>query len=401
MIEQYDFDQVIDRRDTSAMKYTELQEAFGRTDLLPLWIADMDFAACPAITQALVERLQDYPVYGYTDVLPDYWESVIDWQRERNGFEFTRDEVCFIGGIVNGFGLVLNYFTQLGDKVIIQEPVYHPFRYLIEGNGREVVNNALVRTNDGFYRMDLEDLEHIMAEQHPRLMVLCNPHNPIGIAWNASVLRQVASLARKYGVVVFSDEIHGDLMLNGHHHTPFLTVSDDAAAVGLVMGAPSKTFNIAGIVSSWCVMKNRELGSEGKPQVFFRWLGINEQNTPNFLSMVATRAAYRHGGEWLKQCLSYIEANIDYVMQYCHKHMPRIVPIRPQASFLVWLDCTGLGLAHDELIDMMVNKAHLALNDGATFGEQGAGFLRLNVATPRCLLNDALSRLAKAVDTLS
>jgi len=397
MERHYDFDTVIDRRASSAMKYTLLQESFGRDDLLPLWIADMDFVGCPEVTNALVERLQRYPIYGYTDVLPDYWESIMDWQRERNGFEFTRDQVCYIGGIVNGFGLALNYFTAPGDKVVIQEPVYHPFRYLIEGNARVVVNNGLVRTADNFYGMDLEDLERIFRDEKPRMMVLCNPHNPVGIAWSADVLRQVASLARKYNVVVFSDEIHGDLMLDGRHHTPFLTVSDDAAAVGLVMGAPSKTFNIAGIVSSWCVMKNLELGSEGKPQIFFRWLGINEQNTPNFLSMTATTAAYRHGGEWLKQCLHYIEDNIDWVEQYCREHLPGIVPIRPQASFLVWLDCSGLGLTHEQLMDLFVNKAGLALNDGATFGEAGTGFMRLNVATPRAVLTDALQRLHNAL----
>jgi len=397
---QYDFDTVVNRRDTSAMKYTLLQESFGSSDLLPLWIADMDFPCCPDITQALVNRLQQCPVYGYTDVMPDYWESVIDWQRERNGFEFTRDQVCYIGGIVNGFGLALNYFTAPGDKVVIQEPVYHPFRYLIEGNGRVVANNALQRTPDGFYRMDLEGLERIFEQERPRMMVLCNPHNPVGIAWSPDVLRQVAALARRFGVVVFSDEIHGDLMLYGHRHTPFLTVSDDAAAVGLVMGAPSKTFNIAGIVSSWCVMKNLDLGSEGKPQKFFRWLGINEQNTPNFLSMTATTAAYRHGGEWLKQCLQYIEANIDHVASYCREHLSGITAIKPQASFLVWLDCTALHLTHDQLMDLMVNKAKLALNDGATFGEAGNGFLRLNVATPRSVLDEALHRLEAAVKQL-
>ena len=395
MEKRYDFDRVIDRRGTGSVMYDMRQTMFGRDDVLPLWVADMGFAVCPEITKALSERVTEHPIYGYSVPLEGYWQSIIDWQRERNGLEFTQDEACFIGGIVNGFGLALNHFTRPGDKVIIQEPVYHPFRMLITGNNRMVVNNALKRTSDGFYEMDLEGLERIMQQEHPRMMVLCNPHNPIGIAWPADVQRQVAALARKYDVVVFSDEIHGDLVLNGHRHTSFLTVSDDAREVGVVMGAPSKTFNIAGIVSSWCVIKNPNLR---KP--FFNWLTTNSQSAPNFLSMTATRAAYLHGSEWLAQCLDYIEGNIELVVDYCREHIPGITAIKPQASFLVWLDCTKLGLEHDALIDLFVNKARLGLNDGAMFGKGGSGFMRLNVAVPRSVLQQGMEQLAAAVAAL-
>ena len=396
MEQKYDFDSVIDRRGSGSVMVDMCQDMFGRTDITPLWVADMGFAACPAITEALVQRVQGHPIYGYSVPLEDYWQSIIDWQRERNGLEFTQEEACYIGGIVNGFGLALNYFTKPGDRIIIQEPVYHPFRMLITGNNRLVVNNALKRTADGFYEMDLEGLERIMEQEQPRMMVLCNPHNPIGIAWSADVQRQVAALARKHGIVVFSDEIHGDLTLRGQRHTSFLTVSDDAREVGLVMGAPSKTFNIAGIVSSWCVVKNPALR---KP--FFNWLATNSQSAPNFLSMTATRAAYRHGGPWLAQCLDYIEEGIDLVVNYCRDHIPGITAIKPQASFLVWLDCTGLGLDHDALIDLFVNKARLGLNDGAMFGKAGSGFMRLNVAVPHSILRTAMQQLADAVTQLS
>ena len=359
---KYDFDRVIDRRGTGSVMYDRCKEMFGRDDVLPLWVADMGFAACPDITQALAERITGHPIYGYSVPLEGYWQSIIDWQRERNGLEFTEEEACFIGGIVNGFGLALNHFTRPGDKVVIQEPVYHPFRMLITGNNRMVVNNALRRTSTGFYEMDLEDLERIFKTEHPRMMVLCNPHNPIGIAWPADVQRQMAALARKYDVVVFSDEIHGDLVLSGHRHTSFLTVSDDDLR---------------------------------KP--FFHHLEANEQCSPNFLSMTATRAAYRHGGEWLRQCLEYIEGNIDAVVDYCREHIPGITAIKPQASFLVWLDCTGLGLEHDALIDLFVNKAHIGLNDGAMFGKAGSGFMRLNVAVPRSVLMQGMEQLAAAV----
>ncbi len=395
MSKKYDFDQLIDRRGSGSVMYDMCQEMFGRDDVLPLWVADMGFAACPKITQALAERIIEHPIYGYSVPLEGYWQSIIDWQHERNGLEFTTDEVCFIGGIVHGFALAINHFTRLGDKVVIQEPVYHPFRNVITGNNRLVVNNGLKRTSEGFYEMDLDGLERIFNSERPRMMVLCNPHNPIGIAWGADVQRQVAALARRYDVIVFSDEIHGDLILKGQRHTSFLTVSDDARAVGVVMGAPSKTFNIAGIVSSWCVIKNPDLR-----RPFFNWLATNDECSPNFLAMTATRAAYRHGGEWLAQCLDYIEGNIDMVVDYCRDHIPGVKAIKPQASFLVWLDCTGLGLTHDELIDLFVNKARIGLNDGAMFGHSGSGFMRLNVAVPRSILQQGMQQLAQAVASL-
>ncbi|MBP3739241.1 MAG: pyridoxal phosphate-dependent aminotransferase [Muribaculaceae bacterium] len=391
-MEHYDFSKVVDRRGTSTYKYGALEQVFGRDDVLPLWVADMDFEVCPAITQAIARRICDHPVYGYTMPPESFWQAIIDWQRERNNFCFTRDDVCFVGGIVYGFALVVNHFTRPGDKVVIQQPVYHPFNNILQAGGRQVVNNALRRTPDGFYRMDLEDLERIFAQQHPRLMVVCNPHNPIGIAWDADTLREVARLARQYGVLLFSDEIHGDLMLFGHRHTPLATVSDDAAAMTITMGAPSKTFNIAGLKSSWCVVLNPELR-----QPFFQWMEQNELSSPHLVALVATEAAYRHGHEWLDQCLCYIEGNITMVENYCSEHIPGVRAIRPQASFLQWLDCTALGLSHDQLIDLFVDKAQLALNDGAMFGPAGSGFMRLNVGTARPILEQAMSRLAQAL----
>lgn len=395
MKQNYDFDTVIDRSGTHAVKTDKITEVFGRGDLLPMWVADMDFAVCPAITQALAGRLTSHPIYGYTEPIVSYWQSVIDWQRKRNGFELAADELCYIPGIVTGFGLVLNFFTRPGDKVVIQEPVYHPFRRLTEGNGCSIVNNALVESGSGYYEMDLEDLERIFITEKPRLMVVCNPHNPIGISWPADVLRKVASLARKHGVIVFSDEIHGDLMMYGNSHTPFATVSEDAAAVALTFGAPSKTFNIAGIVSSWCAIKNPELR-----EPFFAWLETNELSSPNFLAMTATEAAYTHGEQWLDQCIAYIEGNIDYVARYCEEHIPGVKAIKPQASYLVWLDCRGLGLSHEQVIDLFVNRARLALNEGSMFGEAGRCFMRFNVATPRSVVETAMKRLKEAVSDL-
>jgi len=389
---KYNFDLCIDRHGTQCKKIEVLKQDYGRDDLLPLWIADMDFAVCPEITQALVRRLADHPIYGYTCTYDAYWQSIIDWQRRRNGFDFTRDEVTFVAGIVTGLGLAVNFFTRPGDKIVIQQPVYHPFKDVITGNGRVMVDNPLLPDQAGLYRMDLDGLERIFEHEHPRMLVLCNPHNPAGIAWPVDVLRQVARLAHKHGVIIFSDEIFGDLMLYGYKHTPMATVSDEAAAVTVTCGAPSKTFNIAGLKSSWCVVKNPELR-----QPFFRWIETNELCNANMTSIIATEAAYRHGEQWLDECLHYIEGNIDLIVQYCHQHLPGIVAVKPQAGFLLWLDCTGLGLEHEQVVDLFVNRARLALNEGSMFGPAGRCHMRLNVGTPRAVIQQALQRLHAAL----
>lgn len=389
---KYNFDLCIDRHGTQCKKIEVLKQDYGRDDLLPLWIADMDFAVCPEITQTLVRRLADHPIYGYTCTYDAYWQSIIDWQRRRNGFDFTRDEVTFVAGIVTGLGLAVNFFTRPGDKIVIQQPVYHPFKDVIAGNGRMMVDNPLLPDQAGLYRMDLEGLERIFEHEHPRMLVLCNPHNPAGIAWPADVLRQVARLAHKHGIIIFSDEIFGDLMLYGHKHTPMATVSDEAAAVTVTCGAPSKTFNIAGLKSSWCVVKNPELR-----QPFFRWIETNELCNANMTSIIATEAAYRHGEQWLDECLRYIEGNIDLIVQYCRQHLPGIVAVKPQAGFLLWLDCTGLGLEHEQVVDLFVNRARLALNEGSMFGPAGRCHMRLNVGTPRAVIQQALQRLHAAL----
>jgi len=392
---KYDFEKCIDRHGTQCKKIEVLKQEYGRDDLLPLWIADMDFAVCPEITEALVRRLADHPVYGYTCLYDGYWQSIIDWQRERNGFEFSREEVTFVAGIVTGFGLAVNYFTRPGDKIVIQEPVYYPFKDVINGNGRVTVNNALLHDDDSYYRMDLEGLEHIFEQEHPKMMVVCNPHNPVGISWSPQVLREVARLARKHGVIVFSDEIFGDLMLYGNKHTAMATVSDDAAAVTVTCGAPSKTFNIAGLKSSWCVVKNPELR-----EPFFKWVEINELCNANFPAIIATEAAYRHGAQWLEECLHYIEGNVDLVERYCRERIPGVVAVKPQAGFLVWLDCTGLGLSHEDVVTLFREKALLGVNEGSMFGEAGRCHVRINMGSPRSVIEQAMRSLEAAVKSL-
>jgi cystathionine beta-lyase len=388
---QYNFDNIIDRHGTSAVKIDRLDAVFGRHDLTPLWIADLDFAVCPEITAALSRRLA-HPVLGYSEASESYWQAIIDWNLRRHGFSIARNELAFVPGVVKGIALAVNFFTREGDGVVIQPPVYTPFRTVVEGNNRKVIENPLIFDGES-YSMDLDGLRSVVAEHKPKMMVLCNPHNPIGIQWDADTLAELAAIAREAGMVVVSDEIHGDLMLGGRRHIPFLSAGPDAVAVGIMLGAPSKTFNIPGLVSSWMVVKNPEMRER-----YYKWLEVNEFSAPVMISTIGAEAAYNNGEEWLD--LAYVEGNIDFVIDFAARRIPGLKVIRPQASFLLWLDFRGLHLCHREVMDMLLDKAHLALNDGTMFGAQGDGFARLNAGTPRAVLAHALESLETAVCTV-
>ncbi|MCM1504797.1 MAG: pyridoxal phosphate-dependent aminotransferase [Muribaculum sp.] len=386
---KYNFDCIIDRHGSGAIKVDALDEFFGRHDLLPLWIADMDFAVAPDICNALIERMK-HPIYGYATVPTSYWQSIMSWLERRHGWRIRREALTYVPGVVKAIGYAINHFTAPGESILIQTPVYHPFQRLILGNNRIVVKNPLIfDEKNRTYRMDFDDLEAKMRDAHPRMMILCNPHNPAGLQWDAETLRRVAALAKKYRVVVVSDEIHGDLMLRGERHIPFATVSEEAAEVAVTFGAPSKTFNIAGLVSSWCVVTNPDLR---KP--FFDWLEVNEFSSPTFVATLGTETAYNYGEEWLNEALEYIAGTFDMVENFLAEKLPAIRMIKSNASFLAWLDCRDLGMTHQELIELFVDKAHLALNDGAMFGTEGEKFMRLNLGSPRSVIQTALQTLA-------
>lgn len=389
-MKKYDFDRIIDRRGSGALRYDVLKERYGRDDLLPLWVADMDFETPDFIVEALQRRL-DHRVFGYTTEPADYWQTVAAWVRDRHGWEVQTGWLTYIPGIVKGIGMVLNLFTRPGDKIIIQPPVYHPFRLVPEGNGRELVFNPLIENSDGTYSMDFENLEQV-ADDRCRILILSNPHNPAGIVWDRETLVRLADFCHSRGIIVISDEIHCDMALSGHRHIPFASVSDAAARCSITFQSPSKTFNIAGIVSSYAIVPDDQLRSR-----FFGWLAANEFNEPTIFAPIATVAAFSKGEEWRRQMLEYVEGNVDFVEKFCAENMPAIRPLRPQASFLVWLDCRGLGLDHDGLIDLFVNRARLALNDGEMFGHGGEGFMRLNVGTPRSVLKTALECIQLAI----
>ncbi len=388
---QYDFSTIIERRGSGDLMHEALKPRWGRDDLHPMWVADMDFAVCPAITDAMRRRLE-HPIFGYTIKPKDYFPAIHDWELSHHQWDVKREWLSFIPGIVKGIGLVTNIFLKEDEKVIVMPPVYHPFFLTPRANHREVVWNPLKRLDDGSYTIDFDHLAQV-CDDKCRLLILCNPHNPAGICWDRETLSRLADFCAAHHLLVISDEIHCDLALFGHKHIPFASVSDTAANISITFQAPSKTFNIAGIVSSFAIVPNPEIRDK-----FYKWLKANELNEAHIFAHIATVAAYREGDEWRKQLIAYLEDNVKFVEDYCREHIPGVRPVRPQASFLVWLDCRELGLDHEQLLDLFVDKAHLALNDGEMFGPGGEGFMRMNIGSPRAYVEQGLRQLAEAVN---
>lgn len=386
MTKKYNFDEIISREGSGDYKNGALLRLFGRTDLIPMWVADMDWATPPFIVDALKKRME-HPIFGYTLTPRNMWTVVRKWIREHHQWDVPEEWMTYIPGIVKGIGMAINVFLKEDEKVIIQPPVYHPFRLTPEGNRREVVFNPLKELPNGSYAMDFDNLDQVCDEKC-KMLILSNPHNPAGIVWDIETLQTLAHFCASRGILVISDEIHCDMVLTGHKHLPFAAVSEEAAQCSITFGAPSKTFNIAGIVSSYAIVPNDELRRK-----FYEWLEANELNEPTIFSPIATIAAFEQGEEWRKEMLQYVEGNIKLVVDYCAQHLTKIKPIMPDASFLVWLDCREMGLGHEALIDFFVNKARLALNDGEMFGPGGEGHMRMNVAAPRCVILKALEQL--------
>lgn len=389
-MKHYNFDEIIDRKGTSCVKYDGLKNAYqGKENLTPLWVADMDFATPDFIVEALKKRCE-HPVFGYTFDDDEYYESIQTWLDYKYHWKTEREWISYIPGIVKGIGLAVQCFTQPGDKVIIQPPVYHPFRLVPTRMGREVVYNPL-KLEDGIYKMDFEQLESLI-DKDCKMLILSNPHNPGGVVWEKEALVKLAQICSAHGILVISDEIHAEMTYPQFRHHPFATVSEEAAACSVTFMAPSKTFNIAGIVSSYALVPDSRIREK-----FYSFLEAGELNAGTIFAFTATKAAYTYGAEWLQQMRSYVIENVNFVDEYLKKNIPQIKVYRPQASFLVWLDCRELKLTQPELVQLFEDKAGLALNDGTMFGKEGEGFMRLNIGCPRSILNQALESLKKAI----
>ena len=388
---KYDFDQVVDRSKNRSAKYDERKKKFDREDVIPLWVADMDFKTAQPVIDAVKARAEE-GIWGYTSRPDSYFEAVCSWQKRRNGWEIDRSMLSFSVGVVPSLSSMVFVFTEPGDKVLIQTPVYSEFYDVTESWGREVIENPMVE-KDGVWSVDFEDFEKKAKEA--RMFFLCSPHNPLGIVWTREELTRMCEICIANDVLIVSDEIHSDLIFHGKKHIPTATLSPEIAAHVITCISGTKTFNLAGLQASAVVFPNADL--KARFDKFWFNLDIHRNNA---FSSVAVETAFNEGEEWLEQLLAYIDGNFELIRSYCEENIPQIRPNVPDATYLVWLDCRGLGMENEELRRFMIEKAGLGLNEGWSFGRSLSGYMRLNAACPRSILEKALKQLKEAVDAV-
>lgn len=388
----YDFESIIDRKNTNSLKWEFVSHAIegAHPDALPLWLADMDFACAQPILDALHRRI-DRKIFGYSDHHTDkYYDAVCGWFKRRFDWAIPPENIVVSPGVVPALCFLVRALTEEGQGIIIQQPVYYPFSEAIINNNRRVVNNSLIN-EDGHYTIDFEDLEQKAQDPENRLMIFCSPHNPVGRAWTPAELTIVADICRENNVILISDEIHCDIVRKGVKHTPIAKLTSNDQII--VCTSASKSFNLAGMHHANIIIKSQDLRNRWYEEVHRRTLLIG----PNTLGIVATQAAYTQGEEWLTQVNGYIDANLDYVAQYLKKNLPSVRYEVPEGTYLAWLDMRPLGYSHIELKALMLERANVALDEGPMFGEEGQGFMRINAACPRPILNECLKRMKLAL----
>ena len=386
----YNFDTIINRQHTSSYKWDMAEKMVGEKDVLPLWVADMDFQAPPAVLEALQKRVE-HGVLGYTVIPDSCYGAIIEWMKKRHGWEIQQEWIVFTSGVVPAFYWAVTAYTNPGDSVIIQPPVYYPFFKAVTKNGRQLIENQLRYVN-GCYEIDFDELERQFTPR-TKLFLLCSPHNPVGRVWTQPELSRLAELCLKHNVTLCSDEIHADLIFRGNRHIPTAMLSDEIAQNTVTCTAANKTFNIAGLTTGFMIIPNRDRRVDFM-QARER-LGID---TFNLFGLLATEAAYQHGEEWLEQLLDYLQENLALVLRFFEERIPQITVVETEGCYLAWLDCRAFHLSDTELKDFMLKKAKVWLNDGPVFGKGGSGFQRLNFACPRALLKEALERIESAVN---
>ena len=397
---KYDFNQICDRKNTNCFKWDFIQSIFGNDDVIPMWVADMDFPVATPIVEAL-KRRAEHEFYGYTKASTDVIQSVVDRMWDKYAWKIKPEWIVFTPGVVPALNITVRMLTHPGDEIILQEPVYYPFFPAVTFSGCQIVNNQLKLIN-GRYEMDYEDLEHqfharigmLPVPNRIKAIMLCNPHNPVGRLWNKEELTKLGDIAIKHGVVVISDEIHCELLFKDHQHTPFASISEVFEQNSIVCMSPSKTFNLAGLEVSSIIIPNKKL----------RHLFINTRTgilpEPNLFGYTALEAAYRFGDEWLDQLLDYLQGNLDFLLKYFANRIPKIKVIKPQGTYLIWLDCRDLGMDDMTLRNFMRDKAKVGFDDGFLFGSGGSGFQRMNIACPRPIIEEALIRIETMVNKL-
>ena len=387
---QYDFNQIIDRKNTNSLKYDFAVERGRPADVLPLWVADMDFRAPEPVLEAL-RRAVDHGIFGYSEVKSDYYEAVSKWFQEYFNWETQPDWLVKTPGVVFALAMAVRALTQPGDSVLLQPPVYYPFFSVVRDNGRKIVENPLVYRN-GRYHIDFADFEEKIIRHQVKLFLLCSPHNPVGRVWTREELERIGGICKKHGVLVVSDEIHCDFAFPEHPHTILLAAVPDLAEQSIVCTAPSKTFNLAGLQTSNIWIPNRAVRERFLAEI--NRSGYSQLNT---LGLVACQAAYQSGGSWLKQCKAYLRGNLDFLRDFLPQAIPQIKLVEPEGTYFAWLDCSGLGLGRRALNDLIINRAKLWLDAGHIFGGDASQFQRVVLACPRNILEHALHQLERAV----
>jgi cystathionine beta-lyase len=388
---KYNFDNIIDRRNTNCVKYDLTNELFGSDNLIPMWVADMDFNTPPFILKAIEKRVQ-HPILGYSFRPDSYNNSISFWLNERYSWEVKSEQISFSPGVVSGLMMAMTAFTNPGDKVIVQPPVYFPFFTTIKENNRELVYNPLIEKN-GYYSMDFDNLKSII-DNKTKSIFISNPHNPVGRAWKKEELQQLVEICYSNDIMIFSDEIHSDFVFKPYNHTPLASVSKEAAQITVTIMAPSKTFNMAGLSTSFVVIKNKK-----NLMRYNKELESYHLRQGNIFGTVATEAAYsEEGAQWVDELIEYINENIDYVCSFINANIPQIGIRKPESTYLLWLNMKAFGFKNKELSDFFTYKVKIGVNKGVIFGPGGNGYIRINVATSKAVVKEAMTRLKKAID---
>jgi cysteine-S-conjugate beta-lyase len=388
----WNFDEPSKREGTNCIKYDLREETFGVKDIIPMWVADMDFNTPDFIIEALRERLK-HEICGYSFRPPEYYSSIIDWIKLRHNWTIEKDWICFSPGIVPALNFCILAYTKPGDKIIVQPPVYFPFFSAVESHGRNLVYNRLKET-DGKWEMDFDSLV-ASIDCNTKMIIISNPHNPVGRVWTPEELTKLAGICLMNNILIISDEIHSDLVLPGYIHTPIASLSEKIADNTVTMIAPSKTFNLAGLSTSSVIISNTSLRNS-----FNRVTDNLHVGNGNIFGTIASIAAYSYGHKWLGALLDYIDHNIDFTEDYCRKMIPEIIPVMPEATYMIWLDCRKFGMSGKELQNFFVNKAGIGMNEGSTFGPGGEGFMRMNLATNHQTVMRAMEQIERAVSEL-
>jgi cystathionine beta-lyase len=389
---RYDFDEVIDRKNTNSAKWDLVKELYEDKDVLPMWVADMDFKSPLPVIEALKKQVE-HGIFGYVKRPHSCNEAIMDWVDKRHGWKIKKEWLTYSPGVVTALNICTLAMTQPGDKIIVQPPVYYPFFRVILNNGRQIVNNPLDFQN-GRYAMDFDDLEK-RAGSRTRLMIISSPHNPVGRVWTKEELTRLGNFCIKNDIILISDEVHSDLVFRGHQNIPTASISEEICEQTVTCIAPSKTFNLAGLKTSAIIISNPRIR-----QNYINMLQNLSIGMDNSFGLVAMETAYKHGREWLDQLLEYLEENLEFTITYFREKIPRIKPLRPEATYLIWLDCRDLGLDDEALNSFMIEKAKVWMDDGPMFGIGGQGFQRMNIACPRVTLEEGLKRIKLAVDSL-